>query len=67
MLRFSLIRLRSEHFKNCTKNVRSGRTEMAFKEGLFRIIQFPEMILLTINCSCILPNLTEIDQIVLEL
>ena len=48
---FSLIRLRSivtEHFQNCEKTVRSEHTEMAFKERIFRIIEFPDMFLLTI-------------------
>ena len=48
---FSLIRLRSkvtEHFQNCEKIMLSERTEMAFKERIFRIIEFPDMFLLTI-------------------
>ena len=48
---FSLIRLRSkvtEHFQNCEKIMRSERKEMAFKERIFRIIEFPDTFLLTI-------------------
>ena len=41
---FSLIRLCSkvEHFQNSVKTTRSERTEMAFKERSFRIIEFPD-------------------------
>ena len=38
---FSLIRLHlnvTEHFQNCEKNMRSERTEMAFSERIFRIV-----------------------------
>ena len=48
---FSLIRLRSqvtEHLQNCEKTMRSERTEMAFKERIFRIIKFPDTSLLII-------------------
>ena len=67
---FSLIRLRSkfiEHFQNCEKIMRNERTEMAFKERNFRIIEFPEKFLLIIYFSRISPNLTEIGQTVVEL
>ena len=48
---FSLIRLRSkvtEHFQNCDKTMRSERTEMSFKERIFRIINFLDTFLLII-------------------
>ena len=67
---FPLIRLRSkvtEHFQNCEKTMRSERTEMAFKERIFIVIEFPETFLLIIYVSRIWPNLTEIGQIVVEL
>ena len=44
---FFLIRFRSKvtkHFQNCEKTMRSERTEMAFKERIFRIIEFPDMV-----------------------
>ena len=47
--------------------MRSERTEMAFKERTFRIIQIPETVLLIMYFSRISPNLTEIGQIVVEL
>ena len=47
--------------------MRSERTEMAFKERIFRVIEFPDKVLLIINFSSIWPNLTEIGQIVVEL
>ena len=47
--------------------MRSERTEMAFKERIFRIIEFPDTLLLVIYFSSIWPNFTEIDQIVVEL
>ena len=67
---FSLIRFRSKvtkHFQNCEKTMRSERTEMAFRESIFRIIEFPDMFLLVIYFSSIWPNFTEIGQIVVEL
>ena len=67
---FSLIRLRSkvtEHFENCKKNMRSERTEMAVKERVLRIIEFPDTSLLITYLSSIWPNFTEIGQIVVEL
>ena len=47
--------------------MRSERTEMAFKERIFRIIEFPDKFFLFIYFSSIWPNPTEIDQIVVEL
>ena len=47
--------------------MRNERTEMAFKERIFRIIEFPDTFLLIIYFSGISPNLTEIGQIVVEL
>ena len=47
----ALIQLRSkvtEHFENCEKTMRSERTEMAFKERIFRIIEFPDTFFLII-------------------
>ena len=64
---FSLIQLRSkvtEHFQNCKKTMRSEHMEMAFKERIFRIIEFPGTLLLIIYFSRISPNLTEIGLIV---
>ena len=40
--------------------MRNKRTEMAFKEIIFRVIEFPEMFLLIIYFSRMAPNLTEI-------
>ena len=70
VLGFSLIRFRSKltkPFQNCKKTMRSERTEMAFKERIFRIIKFPDTLLLVIYFSSIWPNLTEIGQMVVEL
>ena len=67
---FSLIRFRlkvTKHFQNCEKTMRSERTEMVFKERIFRIIEFPDMFLLVIYFSSIWPNFTEVGQIVVEL
>ena len=67
---FSLIRFRSKgtkHFQNSEKTMRSERTEMAFKEMIVRIIEFPDRFLLIIYFSSIWPNFTEISQIVVEL
>ena len=47
--------------------MRTERTEMAPKERISRIIEYPYIFLLIINFSSIWPNLTEIDQIVVEL
>ena len=47
--------------------MRSERTEMAFKERIFRIIEFPDTFLLFVYFSSIWLNLTEIGQIVVEL
>ena len=47
--------------------MRSGHTEMAFKERIFRIIEFPDIFLLIKYFSSIWLNLTEIGQIVVEL
>ena len=66
----SLIRFRSKvtkRFQNCEKTMRNERAEMAFKERIFRSIDFPEMLLLVIYFSSIWPNFTEIGQIVVEL
>ena len=49
----------TEHFQNCEKNMRSERTEMAIKERIFRIIPFPDTVLLIIYFSSISPNLTQ--------
>ena len=46
---------------------RSERTEMAFKERIFTIIEFPDTFLLLVYFSSIWPNLTEIGQVVVEL
>ena len=70
VLEFSLIRFRlkvTKHFQNCEKIMRSERTEMAFKERIFRIIEFPDMLLLVIYFCSIWPNFTEIGQIAVEL
>ena len=68
---FSLIRLRSkvteQYFQICEKIMRKERTEMAFKERIFRIIELPDMFLLITYFSRISPNLTEIGQIVVDL
>ena len=47
--------------------MRSERTEMAFKEVIFKMIEFPGTFMLIINFSNIWPNLTEIGQIVFDL
>ena len=47
--------------------MRSERTEMAFKERIFRIIEFPDTFLLVVYFFSIWPNFTEIGQIVVEL
>ena len=41
--------------------------KMAFKEIIFRIIEFPDTFLLIINIFSIWPNLTGIGLIVVEL
>ena len=45
--------------------MRSEGTEMAFKERIFRIIEFPDTLLLVIYFSSIWPNFTKIGQIAL--
>ena len=47
--------------------MRNERTEMAFKERIFRIIEFSDTFLLVIYFSSIWPNFNEIGQIVVEL
>ena len=47
--------------------MRSESTEMAFKERIFRIIEFPDTFLLVIYFSNIWPNFTEIGHVVVEL
>ena len=47
--------------------MQSERTEMAFKERIFIIIELPDTFLLIIYFSRIWPNLTVIGQIVVEL
>ena len=67
---FSSIRFRSKvtkHFQNCEKTMRSERAEMAFKQRIFRIVEFRDRFLLVIYFSSIWPNFTEINQIVVEL
>ena len=43
------------------------RSEIGFKERIFRIIELPDKFKLIINFSSIWPKLTEIGQIVVEL
>ena len=61
----------TKHFQNCEKTMRSEHMEMAFKERIHRIIEFPDTFLLVIYYSVyfssIWPNFTEIGQIVVEL
>ena len=54
-------------FLKLRETMRSERTEIAFKEIIFRIIEFPDRFLLIIYSSSIWPNLTKIGQIVVEL
>ena len=70
MLGFSFIQPRSkgfEHFLNRKKNIRSNGTEMVLNKKTFRIIEFPDRILLKKHQASDSPNLIKIKQFVFEL
>jgi len=70
VLGFSSIQPRSktfEHFLNRKKNIRSNGTEMVLNEKLFRIVKFPDRLLLKKRQASDSPNLIKIEQIASEL